>query len=412
MSKIVFVEMPAYGHVNPTVPVVQELVRRGEEVVYYNAEEFRAPVERAGATFQAYPAGTLASIDIAEATQSGNVTKVVGTILRATESLLPFMLNELPQQRPDVVAFDSNALWGRMAATKLNLPTVSLMTTFMVRMAQFARLTPREWIHMLGPVLPGLPGLLSARSRVIRRFGKSVYPPPPTLPMRGGLNIVFVPRDLQPDNRLVDETFRFVGPTIHPEAHGGDLPFDAPGSGPIVYISLGTLHLGSTDFFKQCFAAFADIPARFILSVGQQTDIQALGAIPSNFVVRPSVPQIAVLQRAAVFITHGGMNSALEGLYCGVPLILIPQQIEQLMIALNVAARGAGLVLRGHLAGKRVTSTELRRAFERVMAEQRFSEAAKAAQASLRATGGYRQAADEIQAYADARRERPVGGRL
>jgi hypothetical protein len=402
MSKIVFVEMPAYGHVNPTLPIVQELVRRGEQVIYYNAEEFRPQVERALATFRPYPAGILTSTDIAEATQSGDATKVVAAVLRATESLLPFMLGELSREQPDLIAFDSNALWGRMAATTLNLPTVSLMTTFMFSAAAFAHLTLREWVHMLMPALPNLPNVIRARSRVIRRFGKSVYPPRPTLPMRGGLNIVFIPRSLQPENALIDETFRFVGPTINPEEPSGGFPFDAGGPEPVVYISLGTLHRGSVTFFRDCFDAFADMPARFVLSVGKGTDIQALGAIPSNFIVRQFVPQLEVLQRAAVFITHGGMNSVLEGLYYGVPLVVIPQQIEQLTIGLNVADQGAGLVLRGHLSGKRVTSGELRHTLERVMAEPRFCEAATALQKSLRETGGYREAADEIQAYVAA----------
>ncbi|MDI1449906.1 macrolide family glycosyltransferase [Polyangium sp. 6x1] len=406
MSKIVFVGMPAHGHVNPTLPVVQELVRRGEQVIYYVAEEFRPQIERIGATFQAYPGGTLASKDIAEAIQSGDLTRVVRVILQATESLLPFLLDELPQKQPDVVAFDSNALWGRMAATKLNLPMVSLMTTFIPNPAQFPRLTLREWIHMLRPILPSIPGVVSARSRVVRRFGQSLYPPKPTLPMRGGTNIVFVPRDLQPDNALIDETFHFVGPTIDPEAPRGDLPFDASGAGPFIYISLGTLHRGSTDFWHQCFEAFAEIKAQFIVSVGKGADLQALGESPPNFIVRDVVPQIDVLRHAAVFITHGGMNSVLEGLYHGVPLILIPQQYEQLMTALNVAAKGAGLVLRGHMAGKRVTAAELRGALETILAEPRFGEAAKRAQTSLRATGGYRRATDEIQAFV-ARSARP-----
>lgn len=402
MSKIVFVEMPAHGHVNPTLPVVEELARRGEQVIYYDTEEFRPQIERAGATFRPYPVGSLTSTDIAEATQSGDATKVVVALLRATESLLPFMLGELPQEQPDLIAFDSNALWGRMAATTLNLKAASLMTTFMFSVAAFAHLTLREWIHMLRPSLSNVPNVLRARSRVIRRFGKSAYPPKPTLPMRGGLNIVFIPRSLQMENALIDETFHFVGPTIKPEGLRGDYPFDAAGPGSVVYISLGTLHRGSAAFFRECFDAFAGMPARFILSVGKQTDVQALGEVPPNFIVRQFVPQLEVLQRAAVFITHGGMNSVLEGLYCGVPLIVIPQQIEQLTIGLNVAGQGAGLVLRGHLSGKRVTSGELRHALERVMAEPRFREAAATLQKSLRETGGYREAADQIQAYAGA----------
>jgi MGT family glycosyltransferase len=397
MSTIVFAEMPAYGHVNPTVPVVRELVRRGEQVIYYDDEQFRSPTERAGAEFRAYPAGVLRSADIAAATQTGNSAKVIGVLLRATESLLPFILDELSRGRPDVVAFDSNALWGRMAATKLGLPTVSLMTTFMLTFSQFRQLSLREHVHLWGPILPSLPALIRARSRVIRRFGKALYPPQPTLPMRGDVTIAFIPRDFQPENALIDESFHFVGPTVDPDTHAEGLPFELSDSLPVVYVSLGTLHLGSTDFFHQCFEAFADLPAQVILSVGTQTDISALGAAPANVVVRQSVPQLEILQRAAVFVTHGGMNSVLEGLYYGVPLLLIPQQVEQLLIALNVAGRSAGLVLREHVAGKPVAAGDLRRDVERLMTEPRFGEAARAFQMSLRATGGYQAAADEIQ---------------
>jgi hypothetical protein len=399
MSNIVLVEMPAYGHVNPSLPVVRELVRRGEQVVYFDAEEFRPHVERAGATFRVYPAGVLTSTDIAVATQSGDLTRVPGVILRATESLLPFLLDELPRLQPDVVVLDSNALWGHMAANMLHLPRVSLMTTFMLSSSQFMRLRPLEWIHMGRPMLSGILRVVSARSRLVRRFGKATLPKPPLFPARGGLNLSFLPRDFQPDSELVDDTFRFVGPMIDPEARRGDVPLDTLGPEPVVYISLGTLHRGSADFFRQCFAAFADVPARFVLSVGTWTDSDSLGAIPSNFVVRPSVPQLEVLEQAAAFVTHGGMNSVLEGLWCAVPLMVIPQHVEQLLIGLHVAARGAGLVLRNHVAGKRVTAAELRRALGRILAEPSFHEAASAMQRSLHQTGGYRQAVDEIQAY-------------
>ncbi len=69
------------------------------------------------------------------------------------------------------------------------------------------------------------------------------------------------------------------------------------------------------------------------------------------------------------------------------------------MIGLHVAAQGAGIVLRGHVAGKHITAGELRHSLERILAESRFREAAGKLQTSLRSSGGYRQAADEIQAY-------------
>jgi hypothetical protein len=399
MSKVVFVEMPASGHVNPTLPIAQELVRRGEQVIYYCDDEFRDRIEQAGATFRPYPTGCLTSRDIALATQTGDLLRVPGVILRATHTLQPFMVDELSRLQPDLLVLDSNALWGHMAAKQLGLPTVSLMTTLLLSSALMSRVSLREWLHIVAPALAGIPRMLSIRSQAMRRFGRSAFPKSPVFPARGDLNIAFIPREFQAASPLVDDTFRFVGPTLAREPKAGELPFELPGAGPLVYISLGTLHRGEPDFFRQCFEAFGDMPARFVLSVGEDTDIAALGSIPPNFVVRPSVPQLDVLRHAAAFVTHGGMNSVLEGLSLGVPLLVVPQQIEQLLIALTVVDRGAGIALREPMAGRRIRAAELRLALEKLLAEPRFREAANAARESLRATGGYRGAADEIQAF-------------
>src|SRR5262249_25217465 len=169
------------------------------------------------------------------------------------------------------------------------------------------------------------------------------------------------------------------------------------------YLSLGTLHRGSEAFLRDCLKAFAGLPARFVLSTGSQVDPAALGMpVPSNCLVLPSAPQLAVLRRAAVFITHGGMNSVLEGLTYGVPLLVIPTQVEQVVIGLTVAERGAALVRREHLAGRRLDAGTLRHDVERMLTTPAFKLAASELQAQLGATSGYRQAADEVQAYVAA----------
>jgi MGT family glycosyltransferase len=177
-----------------------------------------------------------------------------------------------------------------------------------------------------------VPELLRARRQLTRRYGAAYPAGQPLFPMRGGMNLVFTARELQPNSPLIDQTFRFVGPSINPQARGADAPFEVPGQGPLVYISLGTVHsahAAQAEFYRRCFAAFSDYPARFVLAAGRQIDIGALGPAPANFTVRPAVPQLAVLERAELFITHGGINSMHEGLYYGVPLILIPQQFER-----------------------------------------------------------------------------------
>lgn len=217
--------------------------------------------------------------------------------------------------------------------------------------------------------------------------------------MRDHLNIAFTTRELQPDTPLIDETFRFIGPSINPQTRSEDFPFDALGQEPVVYISLGTVHSTQPEFFRTCFEAFADFRARFILSVGKQTNISELGLCPPNFLVRPSVPQLEVLQRTDIFISHGGINSVYEGLYYGVPLILIPQQFEQLLNARCVAARGAGLIIEARLLQKPITAELLRQTLGVTLSQSRYREAARELQKSVRTTGGYQQAANEIQAY-------------
>jgi MGT family glycosyltransferase len=401
VSTIVFVEMPAFGHVNPSLPLAHELVRRGERVIYLNDAEFSQAVsEASGAEFRPYPPGVVTSAMIARATQTGDLIRVPRVILRATETLVPFLLERLRADPPDAVVLDSNALWGHIVVRSLRLPSVSLMTTILIGSAEFRRLRLREWLRMLRPMLPSLVPIAVARSRLLRKYDASVVPRP-VFPALGGLNLALFPREFQPPNSRVDATFRFVGPMIDPDTRL-DAPFELSGSEPLVYMSLGTLHSASTTFYRQCLEAFADMPVRFVLTTGNQVDVRTLGTVPSNAVVSASVPQLAVLERAAVFVTHGGMNSALEGLACGVPMVVIPQHAEQLVIGLTVARRGAALVRREQVAGQTLDASVLRRDVEQVLATPSFKTSALQMQTSIRATGGFRRAADEVQAYVGA----------
>jgi MGT family glycosyltransferase len=396
MRTIVYVTPPAHGHVNPTLPVIRELVQRGERVMAYNTAEFRPQLEQAGAVFRAYPPTAMTATTIALLLRDGNLANITELILRTTEQLLPFMLQELAREQPDLVVFDTIALWAKMAATQLGLRAAASHTVFILDDRQ---MRPGDLLPMLWQVLPKLPGILATRRRLVAVYGKAFPAAQPLFPLRDGLNIVFTARELQPNTPLIDETFRFVGPSIDPQTRHEPFPLATLGHEPVVYISLGTVHAIHTAFVRTCFEAFADHPMHVVMSVGKQTDIAQLGPIPANFVVRAAVPQLEILQRAQVFITHGGMNSVHEGLFYGVPLILIPHQFEQLFNARCVAARGAGYLIAAQLKRQPITADTLRKALASVLAKPRYQAAAQELQRALRATGGYRQAADELQAY-------------
>jgi MGT family glycosyltransferase len=402
MSKIAFIGLPAHGHTNPTLSVVQELVERGEQVVCYNSPEFRTQIERTGAVFRAYPASPLSATQIAAALQAGNLANITPLVMRGTEQLLPYLLDDLPHNAPDLVIFDSIALWGRMAATRLNLRAASSITHFVYDVTHLMSESEILLRH-LWQMLPKLMGAILVRRRLNRRYPGAFPSVRPLMPMRGGLNLVYTIRELQPETPIIDATFRFVGPSINPQTRSETFPLEALSQAKVVYMSLGTVHQSRTELFRECLAVFADYPAQFILSVGKEMDIAALGAVPPNCVVHPSVPQLEVLQRVQAFITHGGMNSIHEGLYYGVPLLIIPQQLEQLLNARGIEKAGAGLTLDQPLAGKLLPRDALRQALDKILTEAQYQQAAARSQNLLRAAGGYKQAADEILTYIAAR---------
>jgi MGT family glycosyltransferase len=393
MKRVVYLTPPAHGHLNPALPVMRELARRGVQVTCYNTEEFRSRIERVGASFRAYPVTELTAAEISRVLEDGNLANATRLFLRATEQLLPRLLEELAREKPDLVVFDSIALWGKMAATQLRLRAAASISHLVM---DERHLKPVDLFRMLRQHLPRLPGILAARRRLMRRYGTAYPPSRPLFPMRDRLNLVFTTRDLQPDTPILDETFHFVGPSIDPETRGEDFPFDTLGPEPLVYVSMGTVHATRPELLKACFEAFAGVPAQFVVSAGRLSSGD-LGPIPANFVVRASVPQLEILQRARVFVTHAGINSVHEALYYGVPLILVPHQFEQLLNARCVAARGAGIVLEDRVRRKPVSAGRLREALDAVLSESRYRAATHELQRSMRSAGGYREAADLIE---------------
>ena len=397
IMRAVFLGVPAQGHTNPTLPVVAELVRRGDEVLYYSTESFRSAIVRAGASYRRYD-GFEAYDD---RPMGDNLFRLAATLLQATATALPSLLPALEAHRPDVVVHDSMACWGAYLARLLGIPAVCSVTTFAfnarVVLTDLSRVVgwARDAVDARGDI---------ARFRALgRELERSYGVPAPRFGdvyrNREALNIVYTSQAFQPFGDAFDESFRFVGPSLRDESHAADFPFEALGEAPVLFVSLGTLFNDRPDFYRACFEALGDLDRRVVLSVGRKVDLASLGRSPANFIVRPHVPQLRVLERSALFVTHGGMNSVNEALYFGVPLVAFPQVADQALVARRVEALGAGKLLRG-----RPDAGTLRRTVDGVLHEPSFRDASERLRASLREAGGYRRAADEIEAFVATRR--------
>ena len=209
---------------------------------------------------------------------------------------------------------------------------------------------------------------------------------------RSDLNIVYTSRHFQPCSETFDDSFEFVGPSLADRGETDDFPWEQVQNPVIVYASLGTLFNADDKFYRDCFEAFEGQDFQVILSVGSNVCREGLGSAPANFIVQTHVPQLEVLRRASVFVTHGGMNSVSESLYYGVPVVVVPQMSEQAMVGRRVEELGAGLYVRK----ENMTADSLRASVLRVLADERFHRQAAVVSESFRAAGGVARAADSI----------------
>lgn len=79
------------------------------------------------------------------------------------------------------------------------------------------------------------------------------------------------------------------------------------------------------------------------MSIGKKCEVSQLGEIPPNFLVKSFLPQLEILKRADVFVTHAGFNSVNEALYFGVPMLALPQVNDQHMVAKRLVSMQLGM---------------------------------------------------------------------
>ena len=153
---------------------------------------------------------------------------------------------------------------------------------------------------------------------------------------------------------------------------------------------MGTVVNDQIGFYKNCIRAFADAEYQVIMSIGNLVDAKELGEIPENISVHAFVDQIAVLDKADVFLSHCGMNSVNESLYYEVPLVMYPQTSEQGGVANRVTQVGAGIRL------EKTSPEAIREAVEKVLSDPTYRKKAADISDGFKKCPGAKGAADKI----------------
>ncbi|MBU7581536.1 MAG: glycosyltransferase [Nostoc sp. TH1S01] len=202
------------------------------------------------------------------------------------------------------------------------------------------------------------------------------------------------PAELEFPRQNLPQCFHFTGP-YHSSVgrDAADFPFEKLTGQTLIYASMGTIQNRLLEVFNTIAEACKDFDAQLVISLGGSASPEVLQGLPGNPLVVGYAPQLELLQKANLTITHAGMNTTLECLTNGVPMVAIPVTNDQPGIAARIAWSGCGEAI----PLKKVTVSKLRNAVQKVLTNDSYKNNALRLQAAIKQAGGVSRAIDIVE---------------
>ncbi len=387
MSRILFVNGNLHGHINPTLPIVQELVRRGDEVYYFSTTDFKSKIEDSGAVFLDYGEELEHFVHTFRPHGNHPFFTLMEYMLGFDRTIVPIVMSRTKHMQFDLLVHDIMFGGGTLLANNLKLPAIASCSSFLLE-------KPPLPPHMLETGFhPQLDLLLNELEAVAKEWDIASLKIEDIFCKREPHNLIYTSKLFHPQGDSYDDSCCFVGPSITDRNEVLDLPFNLSRGRKLIYITLGTILNNNIDFYNQCIDAFRDTDYQVVLSIGNKIEVSSLLPLPDNIIARNYIPQLELLKHAQLMISHGGLNSVSESLYYGVPVIAIPLANDQPAVAKRLQELGAGLSLRL----EDITPDILRHQADTIISCPDYYKQCNQISLSFQHAGGYERAADYIQ---------------
>jgi zeaxanthin glucosyltransferase len=401
------------GHVSPLLALARRLQARGHELVFFQLPDLESRIRAAQVPFAAYgeddfPVGSLARElwDMSQLEGPAAFERAIAALTKECRIVLREGPELIRKHRIEFLLVDECCDAGSTLASTLHIPFVSLALALTrceepgvphwgcplpysvdpAVVAQYA-----VWSNGVSALsIPLLEPINQERARFRLPPVKHVMETHSEL-----ATISQQPAEFDFPRKELPPSFHYTGPFLDPEARPAlAFPWEQlDGRRPLVYASLGTLQNGLPAVFRIIAEACAPLDVQLVMGLGSGLLPEELGNLPGNPLVLSDVPQLQLLQRAQLMITHAGMNSALECLSYGIPMVAIPIAYDQPNIAQRIAWTGTGTVV----PLETLTVERMRDAVKRVLADPSYRTAARLFQLEIQLANGLDHAADLVE---------------
>jgi zeaxanthin glucosyltransferase len=406
---------PGTGHLNPMSALGFELRQRGHRVTMFGLPDVEPYATAAQIDFYAigvakYPLGSVKRSQERLGKLNG-IPALLYTIelfRQGTEAFLDNIPTACQEVGVEALLIDQVLLEGSTIAEYLKLPFITVCNALLLNSEPTVPPTllgwdyDRSWLgqlrNQIGTNLLKLAGI--PVQLTVNQYREKWSLPP--ISSKQPLNLWSTraiisqqPPSLEFPRQELPDYFHFVGPLVNNSARAEiSFPWDQLTDKPLIYASLGTIQNKIFWVFIQIAYACLGLDVQLVISLGGATEPEELGYVPGSPIVVKAAPQLALLERASLCITHAGMNTTLESLSNGVPMVAIPITNDQPAVAARIAWTKTGVVVDRN----NCTVDRLKTAIVQVLSQPEYRQNALNLKAEIEQAGGVKKAADIVEA--------------
>lgn len=356
---------PGAGHLNPMSALGYELQQRGHQVTLFGILDVESYATAAKLEFEAiavdkFPLGSTKRSQqrLGELNGIPAMLYTIDSFRQGTEAVLQEIPQACRRSKVEVLLIDQVLLEGSTIAEYLNLPFITICNALLLNPepdvppaligwdydpSWLGRLRNQIGTNLLK--LAGIPVQLTV-NRYREQWGLKPLSNSDNSQIWSTTAIISQqPPSFEFPRQELPNYFHFVGPFSNNNARTPiPFPWEKLTDKPLIYPSLGTIQNQLIWVFIQIAYACLGLDVQLVISLGGASEPEELGYVPGKPIVVKAAPQLALLKRASLCITHAGMNTTLECLSNGVPMVAIPITNDQPAVAARIAWTKTGEV--------------------------------------------------------------------